>query len=291
MSGNSSGPPATAHPFRPCDRFRILVLAGSSGHSSSRSWTCGGGPAPAEQDCGALVLVVARRGDPGQSLHAEGVARPVVAASQQALLLQPGGPVEVTPAPGRFFQRPQRVRGVCVAEVFAAGFGPRGKLAVAGDGGFFVTGQARGVGQVDQQVGELAAAEGRGGRIASPSSEWAMACGRSPANKQTCPAAQAAIPRPPGFWSGGAFQRCAGRDRTGSPACAVAVGLRRCSRCGFGCGSRSLSSVAPAAAVGAAGPGWRCGDGRRLAAGAAWRLPAWSRLGPAGSWPWPVFPV
>jgi hypothetical protein len=115
----------------------------------------------AEQDRGALVLV-ARPGDPRERLHAEGGAHPVVAAQPQALLLQPSSPVEITPAPGRRPQRPQRVRGVRAADVFAAGLGQRGKLPVAGDGALFVTGQGGGDRQAEQQLGALAAADDGG---------------------------------------------------------------------------------------------------------------------------------
>ena len=112
---------------------------------------------------GTLVLTL-RCGDPGQRLQAVGIAHlPVEAFPQpQALLLQAGGPVEVTPAPGRHPQRIQGPRRVPAADVFAVGLGQRGNLPVAGDGALFVTGQARGVGQPGQQEGAHPAADGGG---------------------------------------------------------------------------------------------------------------------------------
>jgi len=60
---------------------------------------------------------------------------------------------------------------------------------------------------------------------------WAVAPGVSSQSRLFATASSRANRRDRG---GGAFRRCAGRDRDGSGAYALALGLRRCSRCGSG---------------------------------------------------------
>jgi hypothetical protein len=123
------------------------------------------------------------------------VTCPVVAVQPQALLVQCDGPVEVTRAPGRRPQPPQGPRRGPAAGEFAGGLGQRGKLPVVGDGALFVTGQARGLGQADQQEAALAGSTAAASRTADASSNWMVACGRSAPNKQAVPAAQTANAR------------------------------------------------------------------------------------------------